>query len=188
VEDEMGLAMTSMRIGLGTVMAGHGLQKLAGKFGGPGLDGAAAGFEHMGMVPGKPYATAAAVTETVGGSLLALGFHTPLAASMLTGAMTVAIGKVHGKNGLWLTGGGFEYNALIIAAAFGLTEHGSTFPALDGLLAKKRKGLFWAFVELIAGVGGGFAVMKLAERTAPPASEAPAGIGPDAAAEPEPVS
>jgi putative oxidoreductase len=167
----MGLASTTLRIGLGAVMAGHGLQKLAGKFGGPGLDAAAAGFEGMGMKPGKPYATAAAVTETVGGGLLAAGLFTPVAAAMLTGAMTVAIGKVHGKNGIWVSKGGMEYNLLIIGSAFALTEHGSTFPAVDGLITKNRKGFFWAVIELIAGVGGGIAVMKLAERTAPATPE-----------------
>jgi putative oxidoreductase len=184
----MGLASTTLRIGLGSVMAGHGLQKLAGKFGGPGLEGASAGFEQMGMQPGRPYATAAALTETVGGSMLALGFHTPLAASMITGAMTVAIGKVHGKNGLWLTGGGYEYNALIIAAVFALTDQGSNFPSVDGLVAKRRRGLFWAIFELVAGVASGLAVMKLAERTGPKSSDAPVGTGPDAVADAAPAS
>jgi putative oxidoreductase len=164
----MGLASSATRIGLGAVITGHGLQKLAGKFGGPGLDAAAAGFEGMGMKPGKPYATAAAVTETVGGGLLAAGMFTPLGAAMITGAMTVAIGKVHGKNGLWVTKGGMEYNLLIIGTAFALTEHGASFPAIDGIITKKRKGFLWAVIELIAGVAGDLAVMKLSEKTAPP--------------------
>jgi putative oxidoreductase len=161
----MGLATTTLRIGLGGIMAGHGLQKLAGKFGGPGLDGAAVGFEHMGMSPGKPYATAAAITETVGGGLLAAGLFTPLGAAMVTGTMVVAIGKVHGKNGMWVTDGGMEYNLLLSAAAFAVTEHGPGFPALDGFITKSRKGFLWAVLELAAGVGGGLAVMALADKT-----------------------
>ena len=162
----MGLASTTLRIGLGGLMAGHGLQKLTGKFGGPGLDGAAAGFEHMGMSPGKPYATAAALTETIGGGLLVAGLFTPLGAAMVTGTMAVAIGKVHGKNGLWVTDGGMEYNLLLMGAAFAVTEHGPGIPALDGLITKSRKGFGWALVELAAGVGGGLAVMALSDRTA----------------------
>jgi putative oxidoreductase len=161
----MGLATTTLRIGLGGLMAGHGLQKLAGKFGGPGLDGAAVGFEHMGMSPGKPYATAAAVTETVGGGLLAAGLFTPLGAAMVTGTMVVAIGKVHGKNGLWVANGGMEYNLLLMGAAFAVTEHGPGFPAIDGFITKSRKGFVWAVLELAAGVGGGLAVMALADKT-----------------------
>jgi putative oxidoreductase len=166
VEDKMGLATTTLRIGLGALMAGHGLQKLAGKFGGPGLEETAAGFEHMGFRPGRPYATAAALSETVGGGLLAAGLFTPLGAAMVTGAMTVAIGKVHGKNGLWLTKGGAEYNLILIGTAFAVTEHGPGFPALDGLITKRRKGFIWAIIELGVGVASGLAVMSLASRTA----------------------
>lgn len=179
----MGLASSTLRIGLGTLMAGHGLQKLAGKFGGPGLDGAAAGFEQMGFKPGRTYATAAGLSETIGGGLLAAGMYTPLGAAMITGAMAVAIAKVHLKNGLWVTEGGAEYNLLIIAAAFALTEHGSTFPAVDGLITKRRKGFGWALFELALGVGAAAAVVTAAERSAEAiaASAQPAPTPTDAA-------
>ena len=117
------------------------------------------------MSPGKPYATAAALTETIGGGLLATGLFTPLGAAMVTGTMVVAIGKVHGKNGLWLTEGGMEYNLALIATAFAITEQGAGFPALDGFITKRRKGFAWAMLELGIGVGGGLAVMALADRT-----------------------
>jgi putative oxidoreductase len=162
----MGLATTTLRIGLGGLMAGHGLQKLAGKFGGAGLDGTAQGFEAMGFRPGRPYATAAGAAETVGGSLLAAGMWTPLGAAMLTGAMGTAIAKVHAKNGPWVTKGGFEYNAVIIAAAFAITEAGPGFPAVDGLITKRRKGFGWAVAELALGLAGTAAVLKLNERGA----------------------
>jgi putative oxidoreductase len=162
----MGLATTTLRIGLGSIMAGHGLQKLAGKFGGPGLDGAAAGFESMGFVPGKPYAAAAALSETIGGGLLATGTLTPLGAAMVTGTMAVAIKKVHAKNGLWVTQGGMEYNLVLMAGAFALTEVGPGRLALDGIITKRRQGFGWALVQLAAGVGGAAAVIALAQRNA----------------------
>ncbi len=52
------------------------------------------------MRPGKVHATAAGIAETGGGALLVAGAATPLAASALTGTMTVAIAKVHGPNGV----------------------------------------------------------------------------------------
>lgn len=162
----MGLASSMLRMGLGTIMAGHGLQKLAGKFGGPGLDGAAVSFEQMGFKPGRTYATAAGLSETIGGSLLAAGLFTPLGAAMVTGAMAVAIAKVHMKNGLWVAKGGAEYNLLIIAAAFAVTEHGPSFPALDGIITKRRRGFGWALVELVLGIGAAAAVITAAERSA----------------------
>src|ERR1700722_18339075 len=78
----MGLATTALRVTTGVVLAGHGLQKIAGKFGGPGLDAAATGFESMGFRPGRPYAAAAGVSETAGGAMLAAGLFTPLGAAM----------------------------------------------------------------------------------------------------------
>lgn len=163
----MGLATTSLRIGLGSLMAAHGLQKLAGKFGGAGLDGAAAGFEAMGLSPGRPYAAAAGATETVGGALLAAGMWTPLGAAMITGAMTTAITKVHAKNGLWSNKGGYELNALIIGAAFALTEAGAGFPAVDGLVTKRRRGFGWALAELAVGVGASTALTRFAVKDRP---------------------
>jgi putative oxidoreductase len=163
----MGLATTSLRIGLGSLMAAHGLQKLAGKFGGAGLDGAAAGFEAMGFSPGRTYAAAAGATETVGGALLAAGMWTPLGAAMVTGAMTTAITKVHAKNGPWSTKGGYEFNALIIGAAFALTEAGPGFPAVDGLITKRRRGFGWALAELAVGVGASTALTRFAIKDRP---------------------
>jgi putative oxidoreductase len=162
----MGIATTALRVTMGGVMAGHGLQKLAGKFGGPGLDATAAGFEQIGFHPGLPYARAAAVTETVGGGLIALGALTPVGASMVTGTMGVAIMKVHGPNGLWVTKGGYEYNLMLIAASFALTEVGPGHIALDGIIFKKRHGVFWAVLELAAGLGGAAIVAQLASRGA----------------------
>lgn len=160
----MGIATTALRVSLGGLMTGHGLQKLAGKFGGPGLDGAAAGFEQMGFHPGKPYATAAAVTETVGGGLLAAGGLTPLGAAMVTGSMGVAIAKVHARNGPWVTQGGYEYNLVIIAAAFALAELGPGRVALDGIIFKRRQGPFWGLASLAAGLGAAAVVVQLAAK------------------------
>ena len=59
----------------------------------------------MGLRPGKVHATAAGLSETVGGTLFAIGALTPLAASMLTGTMAVAVDKVHRDKGVWNTEG-----------------------------------------------------------------------------------
>ena len=60
-------------------------------------------FEGLGLRPGRHHATAAGVTETAGGALLAAGLLTPVAGSLLTGIMAAAIRKVHGPKGLWTT-------------------------------------------------------------------------------------
>ena len=105
-------------------MAGHGLQKLAGWFGGGGLEQTAAGFDRLGLRPGRQHAVAAGVTEVLSGTGAVLGAVTPLASAMTTGTMTVAVGKVHGRNGPWITKGGYEYNATLLAVAFALAAAG----------------------------------------------------------------
>ena len=82
-----------------------------------GADELADHFEAMGMHPPKAQAYAAALSETIGGGLTAAGLLNPLGPSMIIGTMAVAIQKVHGKNGVWVTKGGFEYNLVLIAAA-----------------------------------------------------------------------
>src|SRR3954470_9550206 len=77
-----------------------------------------------GLSPARRHALLAGAAEAGGGLLLSLGALTPLATMMLTGSMTTAIRKVHGANGPWVTTGGWEYNAVLIAAVTALADHG----------------------------------------------------------------
>jgi putative oxidoreductase len=153
----MRLGIALLRVAIGTLFMGHGLQKLAGWFGGYGLEATGGAFEQMGLRPGKMHATAAGVAETAGGALLFAGAATPLAASLLTGTMTTAIEKVHLQKGVWNSNGGYEYNAILIAAVFAITADGPGALALD----PDRAGTGWALAALAAGVAGGLAVAKL---------------------------
>ena len=65
------------RLVLGAYLAVHGVQKLFGAFGGPGLDKAGAGFERIGLTPGKPMAALAGATELGGGLLTVAGVADP---------------------------------------------------------------------------------------------------------------
>src|SRR3954453_2154053 len=99
----MKLGIAVLRTVVGVLFMGHGLQKLKGWFGGYGPDATGQAFDGMGLKPGKAHATAAGASETAGGALLPTGLLTPLAGSMLTGTMTVAIERVHLRNGPWNT-------------------------------------------------------------------------------------
>src|SRR6201998_65601 len=178
------LGITALRLVIGTLMMGHGLQKLAGWFGGHGLDATGAAFESMGLRPGQPHATAAAVSETAGGALLAAGLLTPLGACMVTGSMAVAIHKVHWQKGGWITEGGFEYNLLIVAAAFAITAEGPGPISLDEVLGIEICGPGAAFAELAAGVLGATAV-ALRPQGAPEPAQEQAEPSPDASASAE---
>jgi len=155
-----------LRLSVGGFFVGHGTQKLFGWFGGHGLDATAAGFEKMGLRPGRRNAIAAGAAEAGGGALLAAGLATPLAASALTATMLTAIKTVHGKNGPWLSNGGYEYNVVLIAAALILVEAGPGGLSLDAALGRERSGSGWALAALLAG-GVGAVGAHLAAAAAP---------------------
>ncbi|HTN80996.1 MAG TPA: DoxX family protein [Acidimicrobiales bacterium] len=160
-----GWGLTALRVGTGAVMAGHGLQKLRD------LDRVGQVFDMIGLKPGRDHALLASITEIGAGVASVLGLWTPAASAATTGAMTVAIAKVHGKNGLWLTDRGYEYNATLIAIAFALAAAGPGHLAADGLVTRRRANLGWALGELALGVGTAVAVMALADRRSRQAAE-----------------
>lgn len=132
----MKLGRTLVRLLIGGLFVGHGTQKLFGWFGGRGPDGTGQFFESLGLTPGKRNAQLAGATEAAGGVALALGLATPVAGAGVIGTMITAVRTVHGKNGPWVTEGGWEYNAVLIAAVTALIDedHG-TLPALGALAA-----------------------------------------------------
>ncbi|MFH9488276.1 DoxX family protein [Streptomyces halstedii] len=120
------LGLLVLRVGTGAVLAAHGTQKLAGWFGGGGIEGTTAAMESMGFLPPKHSALAAGIGETGGGALLALGLATPAAGAAAAGTMAGAV-AVHAPAGFFAMGGGYEYPAFLgfAAAAIGLTGPGA---------------------------------------------------------------
>jgi putative oxidoreductase len=170
----MKLGRLLLRVTVGGLFVGHGTQKLFGWFGGHGLDATANMFESIGMRPGNRNAIAAGVAEAGGGAALAAGFATPLAAATLTSVMLTAINRVHLKNGPWVTNGGYEYNAVLIAAVLALAEVGPGELSLDHALGQERSGPGWAVLALALGIAGAVGAHIAAEATpAPPAPPEP---------------
>ena len=150
----MGLGKLILRATLGGFFFGHGMQKLAGWFGGGGPEGTAQMFEQIGLRPGRQNALLAGAAEAGGGSLLALGLFTPAAVSMLTGVMTNAIRHVHKQNGLWVTDGGIEYPAVILAVLAALADSGPGRLSLDEELGIGLRGPVVTAVAMGAGAAG----------------------------------
>ena len=121
-----------LRLTLGGYLAVHGAQKLFGSFDGPGLDQAGAGFEYLGLKPGKAFAALAAGAELTGGVLTALGAAQPVGPIAVAGAMTVA-SLAHVDKGPMAQKGGFELPASYLAAAIGLASHGPGRYSFDRL-------------------------------------------------------
>jgi putative oxidoreductase len=176
-----------LRLVVGGLFVGHGTQKLFGWFGGNGLDATAQGFEQLGLRPGRENAIAAGSAEAGGGTLLALGLQTPLAASVLIATMLTAIHRVHASKGPWVTNGGYEYNLVLIAAALALAEVGPGPLSLDAARGRERSGSHWALAALATGAIGALGSYALAAaQPAPPAS--PAGGQNGHAADAQPAS
>jgi putative oxidoreductase len=158
---------------VGLSFAAHGAQKAFGSFGGPGPEGAGAGFEGMGFKPGVRYAKLAAYTELASGMLIAIGLGGPAGASGILGVMTVAAAAVHAKNGFFASKGGLEINALYGAAALAIAMGGYGRLSLDALLGWDEvfadEKLVWAAVA--AGPLGAALVLARREQPAdvPPA-------------------
>jgi putative oxidoreductase len=150
----MGFGKLILRATLGGYFFGHGMQKLTGWFGGAGLEGTARMFEQIGLRPGRQNALLAGAAEAGGGSLLALGLFTPAAVGMLTGVMTNAIRHVHKQNGLWVTDGGVEYPAVILAVLAALADSGPGRLSLDEELGISWRGPVATVVAMGAGAAG----------------------------------
>lgn len=162
----MKLGIAVLRATVGALFVGHGTQKLFGWFGGSGLEGTRGFMDKLGMKPVKHNALAVGTAETAGGTLLALGLFTPLAAATLTGVMATAVRLVHGKNGVWNSDGGYEYNLVLASAVFALTDAGPGAWSLDAARGRTRWGAGWALAELAAGLTGSALAIEAARRQA----------------------
>lgn len=169
----MDIGKLALRGLVGGLFIGHGTQKLFGWFGGHGPDGTGQFFEGLGLRPGKRHAIAAGAAEAGGGALLALGAATPLAATTVASTMVTAIRKVHAPKGPWVTEGGWEYNAVLIAAMATLAESGPGSPSVDSAVFPKWHGRRWALATIAGAVAGSYLIDALSE----PAPEDTASAG-----------
>jgi putative oxidoreductase len=119
------LALLVLRIVIGAIMIGHGYGKVFGGFSHvQGMMG------HIGFPAFMAYPLAA--TEFVGGILIIAGLLTRFVALAMLIDMTVAIWKVHWKNGL-LAEGGYQFPLALWAIAFALIIFGGGPIAIDAI-------------------------------------------------------
>jgi putative oxidoreductase len=164
----MNLGTVAIRGVIGPLFVGHGAQKLWGKFGGHGLEGTGGFFESLGLRPGVKHARNAGLAELAGGALLTLGALTPVATTLISSTMLTAIRKAHKDNGPWVTNGGWEYNAALIAAMTAVADNGPGSPSIDDALFPRLRGPFWALASLGAAAAGSYLVTeRLNEAPAP---------------------
>jgi putative oxidoreductase len=147
----MAYGLLLLRAVVGLTMAGHGVQKLFGWFGGPGRRGTADMFGSLGFPAPAALAVLAGLAET-GGLLFALGLLTPLAALGIAVVMLNAIGSVHWQKGFWNMAGGYEFPLVMLTAAVAVSATGPGRFSLDRLIGwdGSISGLWWG-VGVLAG-------------------------------------
>jgi putative oxidoreductase len=156
------LGLLLIRVIFGLVMAGHGSQKLFGWLGGYGIAGTGGFFESLGFRPGRAFATAAALSEFIGGLLLTLGLLGPIGPALILAVMLVAAISVHWRNGLFVATNGVEVPLLNSAVMVGISLIGFGTYSLDyvlGLASLWTPGLIG--LALAVGVIGGFGNLML---------------------------
>lgn len=119
------LALLVLRLVLGVIMVGHGYPKIFG-----GLSHHVQFVGNLGLPGWLAYLSAAA--EFFGGISLIAGLFTSCAALAILIDLSVAIVKVHWKNGL-LGNGGYQFPLALAAIAFALMFFGAGPIALESI-------------------------------------------------------
>ncbi|MFF6788058.1 DoxX family membrane protein [Streptomyces filamentosus] len=159
-----------LRLLVGLLVAGHGVQKVSSHLGGKGLEGGTEEFRADGFRGGVLTALAAGGGQIGSGLLLAAGLLTPLAATGAIGVMTVAL-TVKWRHGLWVQNDGYEYPLVLIGTAAALAATGPGAWSLDAALGLAPYPLWWAALALAAGLGSGLLTRLVLHR---PSAVAPA--------------
>ncbi len=113
-------AALPLRLGLGVIFLGHGLQKAFALFGGSGVEGFSKMLSGLGFYQPVLLAYFVAYVELIGGALLILGLLTRVASMFIFLVIAVAAYSVHLPRGFFLLKGGVEYNLLILCACISL--------------------------------------------------------------------
>jgi len=124
-EQLQNLGLLILRIPLGVIFLAHGLQKLAGVFGGAGIEGTTRMMQGLGFAPPEVWAWILASGETIGGFFLILGILPRLSSTVISVIIVVAIGKVHAAKGFFMSQGGYEYQMMLLGAALSIILTGS---------------------------------------------------------------
>ncbi len=160
------LGLLVLRVALGAVFIGHGLQKVFGLFGGPGIDGFARQLADFGYREERILAWVTGITELAGGTLLVLGLFTPLAAAGILGVMANAIALKYGASIIppdgfhrFLNPDGVEQEVAYAAMALALTFTGPGRAALDLNRSWFRHPLLTGFICFFLAAGATVATL-----------------------------
>lgn len=125
-----------LRIAGGGFLLPHGLGKLLGWFGGPGLAGFAAELQQFGFPSAPPLPLLLALVQTLSGLAVLLGLWTRVSAALAAVFMATTVVVAVPKGWFWMHGG-MEYPLMWLLLLLALTAAGGGAWSLDGL---RRRG------------------------------------------------
>ena len=128
-----------IRVALGVILIPHGMQKLFGAFGGPGMAGFIGTLQKVGYSPAvaSVFGWVIALLEFGGGILLIIGLFTrPIAFAVLIFMLEAA--RFHyGIGGFFWTGRGNEYPLILAAISLYLLIRGAGPYSADARMRKE---------------------------------------------------
>lgn len=130
------IALLLLRLTMGLILVPHGCQKLFGWFGGLGFEKFTEIFDKIGWHPAAFWVALVALTESVGGLMLAFGFLTRFAAAAILIFMLNAMWSTSAKGFFWAQGG-MEYPLLIGVVALVFLIKGAGRFSVDHALGKE---------------------------------------------------
>jgi putative oxidoreductase len=168
----MSYGILLLRLVVGVAFVGHGTQKLFGWFGGYGPQGTGGFFASKGYRASVLMAVVAGLAEAGGGTLLALGFATPLAAALLATVMINAIAAVTFKKAFML---GSELELIYLTIAVSLAATGPGRFSIDHAIGwdDDISGVWWGVAALGVALVVSFLSLTLG-RTRPTEGQEPA--------------
>jgi putative oxidoreductase len=160
------LGLLILRVGLGTVLVAHGLQKLFGWWGGQGLTGFKNSLSDAGYRHAEILSYVSAGGEIVAGVLLVLGLFTPLAAAgalayLINGLLAGISTPPHSRSFSFFLPHGHEYEITLIVVAAAVILAGPGRYGFDGSRGWARRPYIGSFAALLGGIGAGIAVWVL---------------------------
>ncbi|WP_159232744.1 DoxX family protein [Mycolicibacterium vanbaalenii] len=160
------LGLLLLRVAVGALLIGHGLQKLFGLWGGPGLDGFRDSLTEWGFQRADILTYVASGGQIAAGVLLVLGLFTPVAAAgalaYLVTAMLTEVMIAHDEARLSaFLADGHEYQVILVCAVAAIILIGPGRYGLDAGRGWTRRPFVGSAAALVLGVGVGVAIWVL---------------------------
>lgn len=160
------LGLLLLRVAVGALFIGHGLQKVFGWWGGPGLNGFRDSLTDVGFRNADILTYVAAVGQIAAGVLLVLGLFTPIVAAGALGYLVTtilaeaAIAHDEARLSAFLTDG-HEYLIVLLCTVAAIILIGPGRYGLDAGRGWARRPFLGSIAALVLGVGAGVAVWVL---------------------------